>query len=152
MCADHTAETLLNLYIDGELPLDRQGELHAHLAACAGCRVQFNALMAFRLAVRQDPLTLPPAADERFLARLDGLRRARTTEPPPQVRPRRLLRARVKTQALAVAAVLAVIFGAWLATPPPPVPVPEPEPPDELIIQLPAVTVESVVTPVSVRP
>jgi anti-sigma factor RsiW len=137
---------LLNLYVDGELPLDRQGELHAHLAGCAACRVQFNALMAFRLAVRQDALALAPAADERFLARIDALRRTRGEARPDRARPRRLIRDRVKTQGLTLAAVLAVVVGAWLATPEP-APAPEPEPPNELIIQLPAVTVESVVTP-----
>lgn len=147
MCADDQAEALLNLYVDGELPLDRQAGLHAHLAACAACRVQFNALMAFRLAVRQDALALAPAADERFLARIDGLRRSRTTDRAP--RPRRPVRERLRTHALAVAAVGAIIFGAWLATPP--APEPEPEPPNELIIQLPAVTIESVVAPAAVH-
>ena len=74
-CSLPRAETLLNLYADGELPSARQAELFAHLARCAACRAQFNALLAFRLAARQEVLAVPPAADEAFFAHIDRLRR-----------------------------------------------------------------------------
>ena len=75
-CTAPTATRLLNLYADGELSSARQADLFAHLAACPACRTEFNALLAFRLTARQEALTVPPAADEAFFARIDRLRRA----------------------------------------------------------------------------
>lgn len=75
-CIDPSAERLLNGYIDGELSSSSQAELFAHLATCAECRVQFNALLAFGLAARQEAFLVPPAADEAIFARIDRLRRA----------------------------------------------------------------------------
>ena len=69
----HTEE-LLNLYVDGELPLDRQGELFAHLAESREARLLFNALMDFRLATRMDAISVAPAVDEALFRRIDGLR------------------------------------------------------------------------------
>ncbi len=106
------AEELLNLYVDGELALDRQGELFAHLAEDRAARVQFNALMAFRLASRQEALPVPPAADAALMARIDEVRRNR---PPAAAlaedrRPFRPLRRRVKLgTALAVGGVLVAL-------------------------------------------
>lgn len=81
ICDDPDAEVLLNEYVDGELPTDRQPDLFGHLAACADCRAHFDALLAFRLAVRQEPLAVPAAADAALFARLDRARRA-TREAP----------------------------------------------------------------------
>lgn len=67
---------LLNEYVDGELPSARQHEMFAHLAVCADCRSQFNALLAFRLAAREEPLLVSAATNAAVLARLDGMRRA----------------------------------------------------------------------------
>ena len=124
-CPDFRAQTLLNLYADGELPSGRQPELFAHLARCAACRAEFNALFAFRLAARQEPLAVPPAADEAFFARLDRMRRA---APPAADRAakRRTLSAPLRRRVpvgFALAAMLALALG-LLARPSPPAPAP----------------------------
>ncbi len=75
-CVDEDAEVLLNEYVDGELPSARQQELFAHLASCADCRSQFNALLTFRLAAREEPIVLSAAANTAVLTRLDRLRRS----------------------------------------------------------------------------
>ena len=81
LCDDPDAEELLNEYVDGELDADRQPALFTHLAECAECRAQFDALLAFRLAARQEALVVPPAADAALFARLDELRRSAQTQP-----------------------------------------------------------------------
>ncbi|MDX1420713.1 MAG: zf-HC2 domain-containing protein [Rubricoccaceae bacterium] len=121
-CADPRAETLLNLYADGELPSGQQPELFAHLARCAACRAQFNALLAFRLAARQEALLVPPAADEAFLARIDRLRRAAHPAPDRAAERRALgspLRRRVPL-GLALAAVALVVALGLVSRPAPP--------------------------------
>ena len=80
-CSDPDAEALLNEYLDGEIAPTREPEFFGHLAGCAGCRRGFEAALAFRLAVRQEPLAVPPALDERVLARLDATRRERPRRP-----------------------------------------------------------------------
>ena len=74
-CENEEAELLLNEYVDGELEPARQPELFSHLASCEGCRAQFDALLAFRLAARQEPLAVPQTADAALFARLDRVRR-----------------------------------------------------------------------------
>ena len=81
LCDDPEAEILLNEYVDGELAADRQPELFSHLAGCAECRTQFDALLAFRLAARQESLAVPPAVDAALFARLDRSRRAARHQP-----------------------------------------------------------------------
>ena len=114
VCTDARAEERLNLYVDGELPAAEQSALFGHLAACADCRDTFNALLAFRLAVRHDALAVPPAADEAFLARLDRLRRA-THPAPDRAAERRLfgdtLRRRVPLGSALAAAVVLIALG-----------------------------------------
>ncbi len=74
-CSDEHSEMLLNLYVDGELSSDEQAGLFGHLATCAVCRTQFNVLLAFRLALRQEAILVPLTADEAVFARIDHLRR-----------------------------------------------------------------------------
>lgn len=118
-CDDPDAEALLNEYLDGELGPARQPELFAHLAACAGCRSQFDALLAFRLGARQEPLAVPPSADAALFARLDGVRR-RTRQAPDRRADRAplggALRRRVPVGAMVVVALLAVLVGSVIAT------------------------------------
>ena len=91
----HTEE-LLNTYIDGELPIDQQGELFAHLAESREARLQFSALMAFRLATRIDANPVVPAMDEALFQRIDGLRAGQQTGGRAEDRrPFRALRRRV---------------------------------------------------------
>ncbi len=107
------AEARLNLFVDGELDAAEEPELFAHLAACASCRAQFNALLAFRRAVRQDRLVLPPAADERFFAALDARRRARlraAARAPLPRRPRTPLGFRVPLGAALASSVLSAVL------------------------------------------
>lgn len=63
-------EDRLNQYADGELALDAQAELFAHLAVCDACRRYLEGLIAFRRMVGDEPLAVPPAVDEAFLQRL----------------------------------------------------------------------------------
>ena len=121
-CLSDDAEVLLNEYVDGELDRARQPDLFAHLAACADCRAQFDALLAFRLAVRQEPLAVPPAVDADVFARLDRSRRAGRRAPDRRAERSPVgtaLRRRVSVGlALAVAGV-AVFLGATFAEDPP---------------------------------
>ncbi|MGB3544525.1 anti-sigma factor family protein, partial [Rubrivirga sp.] len=75
LCDDLEAEVLLNEYVDGELEPARQPELFQHLAGCAECRAQFDALLAFRLGARQEALAVPATVDAALFARLDRSRR-----------------------------------------------------------------------------
>lgn len=115
----HT-EDLLNLYVDGELPLDQQSALFAHLADSRDARVQFNALMAFRLATRMDANPVAPAVDEALFQRIDQLR---ATQPlvdrAEDRRPFRALRQRVTVgTALALMALVLVLRALVPGAPP----------------------------------
>lgn len=116
----HTEE-LLNLYVDGELPLDRQGDLFAHLAESPEARIQFNALMNFRLATRMDANPVAPAVDEALFRRIDGLRAnaQRTAHRAEDRRPFRPLRRRVTVGSALVLMVLLLFAGALLPRPEP---------------------------------
>ncbi len=64
----------LNLFIDGELGLEDQSALFAHLAGCRACRVELEQFMHFRRMIRTEPLAVPPAFDDGFFKKLDALR------------------------------------------------------------------------------
>lgn len=120
-CSDVDAEVLLNEYVDGELDPARQPELFGHLAACAGCRARFDALLAFRLAARQEPLTVPATADVALFARLDKVRRQSRRAPDRRADRSALggaLRRRVSVGAMLAVAMLAVAVGTVLAPTP----------------------------------
>ncbi|MEM6286195.1 MAG: zf-HC2 domain-containing protein [Bacteroidota bacterium] len=123
-CTDETAEGLLNEYIDGELAPTRQPELFTHLATCAECRMQFDALLAFRLGARQESLAVPPSADAALFARLDTLRRTPGRRAAPDRAAERAplggaLRRRVSVGAMLAVAAVAVIVGSALTPPEP---------------------------------
>ncbi len=69
-CRDPVMEEALNLYVDGELPLDQQAALFGHLAACPACRRTLDSVLSFRRWSRQEPLGVPPALDDAFFKRL----------------------------------------------------------------------------------
>ncbi len=122
-CADVDAEILLNEYVDGELEPSRQPELFGHLATCAGCRDQFDALLAFRLAARQEPLAVPASADAAVFARLDQLRRQSRRAPDRRAERSAVhhaLRRRVSVGAMLAVAGMAVWVGSVLAPSPTP--------------------------------
>ena len=117
-CADESAEILLNEYVDGELASPRQPELFAHLADCETCRGQLEALLAFRLAARQEPLAVPASADAALFARLDRMRRSSRSTPDRWADRAPLagaLRRRVSVGAAVAVAVLAIVVGTALA-------------------------------------
>lgn len=122
-CTDQHSEELLNLYVDSELSFSEQAELFAHLSACAVCRKQFNALLAFRLATRQEVFDVPPAVDEAVFARIDQLRRAHRRHAPDRVSERRFfggqVHRRISFRAALLAAAVLIVFG--LAVRPAPV-------------------------------
>ena len=118
-CPDPDAEMLLNEYLDGELDIAREPDLFGHLATCGGCRRQFEAMLAFRLAVRQEPLAVPPALDQRVLARLDQTRRLTIRRPNRRVDRAPLasaMRQRVPVGVALAVAVIAVFVAAMLPT------------------------------------
>ncbi len=115
---DHT-EDLLNLYVDGELPLDRQGELFAHLAESREARVQFNALMDFRLATRIDANPVAPAVDEALFQRIDELRAGPVRDRAGDRQPFRALRRRVTVGTALALVALVIAVGALLPGPEP---------------------------------
>ena len=67
-------EEALNRYVDGDLSFEEQPALFAHLSACATCRRTLEAVLAFRRMSRQEPLAVPPAADDVFFQRLDQIK------------------------------------------------------------------------------
>lgn len=140
----HTEE-LLNTYIDGELPLDQQGELFAHLAESREARLQFNALMAFRLATRIDANPVAPAVDEALFQRIDGLRAGQQAVGRAEDRrPFRALRRRVTIGTTLALMALVLVIRAMLPGPAPTetvrfVPVEHVEP---VYVMWPGVTVE----------
>ncbi|MEM6326911.1 MAG: zf-HC2 domain-containing protein [Bacteroidota bacterium] len=127
-CSDPDAEALLYEYLDGELAPAREPDLFGHLATCADCRRQFEAMLAFRLAVRQEPLAVPPALDQKVMARLDESRR-RTHRRPDRRADRAplagALRRRISVGAAMAVALVAVGLAALV---PPPAAADEPSP------------------------
>lgn len=119
-CPDPDAEMLLNEYLDGELETAREPDFFGHLASCLGCRRQFEAALAFRLAARQEPLAVPPALDQRVLARLDTTRRQKHRRPDRQADRAPLagaLRHRISVGAALAVTVVAVALAALLPPP-----------------------------------
>ena len=122
LCPDLEAEALLNEYLDGELASARQPELFGHLAGCAECRAQFDAMLAFRLGARQEVLSVPATVDAALFARLDRSRRAGHRAPDRRAARGPLggaLRRRVSVGALLAVAGLAVALGTVFASPSP---------------------------------
>ena len=123
-CPDEEAEALLNEYLDGELVPARQPDLFGHLAGCAACRAQFDALLAFRLGARQEPLPVPATADAALFARLDRARRVSRRSLPDRRADRAplggALRRRVSVGAALAVAGLAVVLGSVFGPSAPP--------------------------------
>ena len=117
LCSDPDAEVLLYEYLDGELAPGQEPALFGHLATCAECRRQFDALLSFRLAVRQEPLVVPPALDRRVMARLDESRRRSALRPDRRADRAPLagaLRRRISVGAALAVAIVAVGLAALM--------------------------------------
>jgi hypothetical protein len=108
-------EEALNLFVDGELPLDEQRPLFAHLADCTACARTLDGLLKFRRISRQEHLGVPPAVDEAFFQRLD---RAKAThqhvDRAADRRPLWNARTPVSLRAAAVVAVLVFFAGLFV--------------------------------------
>lgn len=72
-CEDESVD----LYLDGEFPLEREAQLFRHLASCSACRTHLNGVLAFRRVSREEYIEIPPWADDELLVRIDARRRAR---------------------------------------------------------------------------
>jgi anti-sigma factor RsiW len=112
--AEDPMEEELNLFLDGELPLERQGELYAHLSRNIEARSFMDQVLLFRRMSRQEYLEVPPAVDESFFAKLDALKSSgervdRFLEREPLWNSRKPVSLRA-----AIAAVVAVFMVGWL--------------------------------------
>lgn len=74
--AETAFEEDLNLYLDGELPIERQESLFEHLATCSDCRARMDSVMEFRRLSRQEYITVSPQVDDAFLERLARLKKS----------------------------------------------------------------------------
>jgi anti-sigma factor RsiW len=97
-------EEALNLFLDGELPMEAQSPLFAHLAHCQPCRYRLDVVLRFRRMSRQETLAVPPVVDEAFLQRLARLKaRKRASE-------REASRKRLSPMHVAVPLYLTLVF------------------------------------------
>ena len=65
------ASALLQLYMDHRLDYQRLGALEAHLAGCARCRHELDALSAVCAAIAEpEPLAMPADLTDRIMARI----------------------------------------------------------------------------------
>ncbi|MEM8599486.1 MAG: zf-HC2 domain-containing protein [Bacteroidota bacterium] len=145
-------EALLDLYVDGELSFADQPALFAHLADCAACRAQFNALMAFRVAARQEHLPVTPSMDAAFFARLDQAKRARPHPAATRAedrQPFRGLERRVSVRTALVFSLVLFAVGLLFARPVDPEPAAVPvrvveteDPAEALYVIYPGITIE----------
>ena len=92
-------EEHVHAFLDGELPVERHGEVFSHLADCAACRETFNSVLRFRQMSRQEHLPVPPSVDEGFFRRLEqhkiqNDRRDRAADRRPLWQRRRLISVR----------------------------------------------------------
>ena len=114
-CPHGNVREALNLYVDGELPVEEQPALFAHLSACAPCRCQLESVLQFRRLVQAERVAVPPAADEAFMQRLAAHKKQRPEKPSDA--PIRARRRRPLAAAAAVAAVLALFVMGVLVRP-----------------------------------
>lgn len=73
---EHRHEEDLNLFLDGELPLDRHGDLYARLADDDSSRSFVDQVMLFRRMSREEFIDVPQSADDQFFERLAALKKA----------------------------------------------------------------------------
>ena len=65
-----TALIALNEFLDGELDINDQSALFAHLSECAECRRELDGVMNFRRLSRAEHLVAPPSMDVGMFKRL----------------------------------------------------------------------------------
>lgn len=107
--SSHAAqEEMVNLFLDGELPIELQARVFSHLADCDQCRTLIHRVMGFRQVSRQEYLHVAPAVDVEFFRKLEShklqaTRLDRSLDRRPLWQRRRLV-------SLRTAIVLAAIF------------------------------------------
>lgn len=97
-------EEALNLFLDGELPMEAQTALFAHLTDCQTCHHRLDVVLRFRRMSRQEVLVVPPAVDEVFLQRLARLKARKRREE------REAARKRLSPMHIAVPLYLTLVF------------------------------------------
>lgn len=97
---DPQIENLVHTFLDGELPVEHQPRVFAHLAECRACRRIVNSMLQFRQVMRQEYLPVPAAVDEAFFRKLEqhkalNQRRDRVEDRQPLWQARRLVSLRL---------------------------------------------------------
>jgi len=108
----------LQRYLDGELESKSQSSLFSHMSACGECRSMMDSVLVFRRMIRQEFISLPPAADDLFFSRLAELKQreeqiSRTDDRSPLWN----LRKSISMRAAVLAAVAVFIVGLLFPTP-----------------------------------
>jgi anti-sigma factor RsiW len=107
---NHLSPDLLVDYLHGELAPEDDALAHAHLSACAACRLDRDLEVALTEALRADPL-----AEER---EMPSLIKAAVWEQIRQAKPSPVRRfAAWLTPALAVPAIAVLLIGGWFVSP-----------------------------------
>ena len=142
----------LNAFVDGELDVQRESEVLAHLAWCPPCSAEADALRGFKAALRQSDPCLPDDLAARLLA-VSSFPTVATVQHPRR-RPAAHLSPRVRRTAVSGAFVVLGLGGAFsLAGPPPRQPVAPVDPTNAgFVVEHSTTSVEVPFTPVDVVP
>ena len=106
----HKEWELLSAFLDGELAASERAEVAAHLAICAGCAQEFNALAVMEKSAASAPRHVMPPA---LLARLE----VKFSRPTWTERLYQLLPAPRISIPVGAAATLAVALSFWMVNP-----------------------------------
>lgn len=109
-------EEALSLYVDGELSLEAQPILFAHLASCEACRRTLAGVLEFRRLSRQEVIAVPPAVDDAIMERL-AKRKSALDRVDRAADRRPLWQARTPVSLRAAAVVALVVFFLGLLIP-----------------------------------
>jgi len=108
----------LQRYLDGELQAGSQSSLFSHMADCGECRSMMESVLVFRRMIRQEFISLPPAADDVFFSRLAELKQREDQICRSEDRsPLWNLRKSISLRTAVLAAVVVFIVGLLFPTP-----------------------------------
>jgi anti-sigma factor RsiW len=108
----------LNAFVDGELDVQRESEVLAHLAWCGECSAEADALRSFKATLRQADPCLPTDLSARLMA-VSSFPTVATVQHPRR-RPTSHLTPRVRRTAATGAFVVLGFGGALILSGPPP--------------------------------
>jgi hypothetical protein len=74
-------EENINLFLDGQLPVEAQIELFKHLAGCAECRDFVEKTSRFRSVARKEEIAYPEKLDRTIFEEISRRRRANAEKP-----------------------------------------------------------------------